>query len=40
MIFTPCKDGITHNTGEDIDPERTWPGVDLLLNAALARANR
>ena len=40
MIFTPCKDGITHNTGEDIDPERTWPGVDLLLNAVLARANR
>ena len=40
MIFTPCKDGITHNTAEDIDPERTWPGIDLLLNAALARANR
>ena len=40
MIFTPCKDGITHNTGEDIDPERTWPGVDLLLNAVLQRANR
>jgi N-carbamoyl-L-amino-acid hydrolase len=40
MIFTPCKDGITHNTREDIDPERTWPGIDLLLNAALARADR
>ena len=40
MIFTPCKDGITHNTGEDIDPERTWPGVDLLLNAVVMRADR
>ncbi len=40
MIFTPCKDGITHNTKEDIDPDRTWPGIDLLLNVALVRANR
>jgi beta-ureidopropionase / N-carbamoyl-L-amino-acid hydrolase len=40
MIFTPCKDGITHNFDEDIDQGRTMPGVDLLLNAVLRRADR
>jgi len=40
MIFTPCKDGITHNFAEDIEMERTMPGVDLLLNAVVKRADR
>jgi beta-ureidopropionase / N-carbamoyl-L-amino-acid hydrolase len=40
MIFTPCKGGITHNEAEDIDLDATLPGVNLLLHAALARANR
>ncbi|KMO33264.1 allantoate amidohydrolase [Methylobacterium variabile] len=40
MIFTPCRDGITHNEAEDIALEPTLPGVNLLLHAALARANR
>ena len=40
MIFTPCKDGITHNTAEDIDFDRTIPGVELLLNLVVSRANR
>lgn len=40
MIFTPCKHGITHNTAEDIDLARTMPGVNLLLNLVLQRANR
>ncbi|MBK3397552.1 MULTISPECIES: Zn-dependent hydrolase [Methylobacterium] len=40
MIFTPCRDGITHNEAEDISLEPTLPGVNLLLHAALARANR
>jgi len=40
MIFTPCKDGITHNEAEEIDLETTLPGVNLLLAAVLARANR
>lgn len=40
MIFTPCIDGITHNTAEDIDFERTVPGVELLLNLVVRRANR
>jgi beta-ureidopropionase / N-carbamoyl-L-amino-acid hydrolase len=40
MIFTPCKDGISHNEAEDIELAETLPGVNLLLHAALARANR
>ena len=40
MIFTPCVEGFTHNEKEDIEPENTWPGVNLLLNAALQRASR
>ncbi len=40
MIFTPCIDGITHNVKERIDLARTVPGVELLLNAAVAQANR
>lgn len=40
MIFTPCQDGITHNEAEDIDLDATMPGVNVLLHAALARANR
>lgn len=40
MIFTPCRDGITHNHREHADLARTEPGVNVLLHAALARANR
>ena len=40
MIFTPCRDGISHNTNEAIEFARTLPGANLLLNAALRRANR
>ncbi|MBI3513202.1 MAG: Zn-dependent hydrolase [Proteobacteria bacterium] len=40
MIFTPCADGISHNVKEDIDLTRSLPGANLLLNAAVARANR
>src|SRR5215470_6365516 len=40
MIFTPCRNGISHNTTEEIDRARTLPGANLLLNAALKRANR
>jgi beta-ureidopropionase / N-carbamoyl-L-amino-acid hydrolase len=40
MIFTPCRGGISHNTNEDIELVRTLPGANLLLNAALRRANR
>ncbi|MDD9798879.1 MAG: Zn-dependent hydrolase [Gammaproteobacteria bacterium] len=40
MIFTPCKDGVTHNEAEHIEPDYTVPGVNVLLHAVLARANR
>lgn len=38
LIFTPCKDGITHNRNEHIEPQWTQPGVDALLNAVYRRA--
>lgn len=40
MIFTPCRDGITHNEAESIDLEHTVPGVEVLLNSILRRANQ
>lgn len=40
MIFTPCRDGITHNEAEDISLEATLPGVNVLLHAVVERANR
>ena len=39
MIFTPCVDGVTHNVGEDIELARTVPGVTLLANAVVRRAD-
>jgi N-carbamoyl-L-amino-acid hydrolase len=40
MIFTPCKDGITHNNNEFTTLEAQLPGVETLLHAVLARANQ
>ena len=40
ILFTPCKDGISHNEAEDIDLKLTEPGINVLLNAVLARASR
>ena len=40
MIFTPCFEGISHNVNEAIELKRSLPGANLLLNAAVARANR
>lgn len=40
MIFCPCKDGVTHNEAEDCAPEDVFPSVNVLMHAALARANR
>lgn len=39
MIFTPCRGGVTHNENEHIEPGYTAPGVNVLLNAVLRRAN-
>jgi len=40
MIFTPCRDGISHNEAEHAEEDYTVPGVNVLLQAVLARANR
>jgi hypothetical protein len=40
MIFTPCRDGISHNEAEHAELDYTSPGVNVLLQAVLARANR
>lgn len=39
MIFTPCRDGISHNGREYIEPGYTAPGVNVLLHAVLRRAD-
>lgn len=40
MIFTPCKDGITHNNNEDCSRDDLAPGLDVLLRCVLDRADR
>ena len=40
LLFSPCKDGITHNEAEAIELDYTVPSVNVLLNAVLRRANR
>ena len=40
MIFTPCKDGLSHNEAESIEPEQATAGTQILFEAVLARANR
>jgi N-carbamoyl-L-amino-acid hydrolase len=39
MIFVPCVGGISHNEIEDAKPEDLTAGCNVLLNAALDRAN-
>ncbi len=40
MIFTPCKDGLSHNEAESIQPGEAEAGCQVLFEAVLARANR
>ena len=40
MIFTPCKDGLSHNEEESILPGEAEAGCQVLFEAVLARANR
>ncbi|MCW3473109.1 Zn-dependent hydrolase [Limobrevibacterium gyesilva] len=40
MIFTPCKDGLSHNEAESIDPVEAEAGCQVLFEAVVARANR
>ena len=38
MIFTPCKDGLSHNELESIEPEEAEAGAQVLFEVVLARA--
>jgi N-carbamoyl-L-amino-acid hydrolase len=40
MIFTPCRDGLSHNEAESIEPHQAEAGCQVLFEAVLARANR
>ncbi|MGI4953096.1 MAG: Zn-dependent hydrolase [Janthinobacterium lividum] len=40
MIFTPCKDGLSHNEAESIEPAEAEAGTQVLFEAVVARANR
>jgi len=40
MIFTPCKDGLSHNELESIEPGEAEAGCQVLFEAVVARANR
>ncbi|MEM9223357.1 MAG: Zn-dependent hydrolase [Pseudomonadota bacterium] len=40
MIFAPCRNGITHNNEESCSPEDFRAGIDILLHAVVARADR
>ncbi len=39
LIFTPCKDGISHNEAEEISPAWAEAGANVLLRTALRLAN-
>ncbi|MGO4852083.1 Zn-dependent hydrolase [Phaeovulum sp. W22_SRMD_FR3] len=40
MIFTPCEGGITHNNAENCGPDDFLAGLNILLHAVVARADR
>jgi len=40
MIFTPCKDGLSHNEAESIEPGEAEAGCQVLFDAVVTRANR
>lgn len=40
MIFVPCRDGLSHNEAESIEPSQAADGTAVLLEAVLARAGR
>lgn len=40
LIFTPCDEGISHNEAENTSLEDQLPGIQVLAEAVVARANR
>lgn len=39
MIFVPCRDGLSHNEAEYVEPEHTIAGARVLLRASIAAAS-
>ncbi len=39
MVFVPCRDGLSHNESESIQPAQAEVGAEVLLHAALALAH-
>ena len=40
MIFIPCKDGVSHNEAESIEPAQAEAGANVLLHTLLNLANQ
>jgi len=40
MVFIPCVDGISHNEVEDIEPEWSTAGANVMFHAILSKAGR
>ncbi len=40
MIFTPCKDGISHHNTESCEPQDFFAGLNVLLHSVVQRADR
>ena len=40
MLFIPCKDGISHNEAESIDPGHAADGARILAETAFDLANQ
>lgn len=40
MVFVPCRDGLSHNEAESIEPGEAADGAAVVLEAVLARAGR
>lgn len=40
LLFTPCNEGISHNEAENTSLEDQLPGIQVLAEAVVARANR
>ena len=38
MVFTPCVDGVSHNESEDISQDWSTAGANVLMHAALEKA--
>jgi hydantoinase/carbamoylase family amidase len=40
LIFTPCRQGVSHNPAEWLEPEQAATGTQVLLNAILALSGK